>query len=405
MPPRHLLARHPGPSHRDELCERLRLEVHHDSQKPFVVPRGMCGNMMISIETRIALRFWWVRWSRFIVLNFITLLVFAAATTSVHGSDFCETRLVDRLKARVSSALGYTARPDSSISFELRRRVRQRDDQFVIPQEVVAAWSREFRLTPRELMIHFLPFVAETARPPSSEYYVGNVGLTQDGDLVIGNNLEFPPLPHVFTVHGETFLIALAYLRGLSPIVAIAMSGPACGHCRQFMYETVGAKTLVLYIPDHRPTPLRRALPRAFDPRELGVAGLLLTPQSHAVKLPGPSRDPLALRALAEARRAYAPYSKRPAGVALRTSDGQIFGGPYIEIVNYNASMDPMAAALVDLVSHGKAYADVRDVILAELPSVDRDKDISFDLTSRGIAAARLPNARFVRYLLEPDSP
>jgi cytidine deaminase len=325
-------------------------------------------------------------------------------TFNVAADSPCAPRLDERLKRGALNVLGWTPAPAPGIAAELRRRVRARDDQFVIPREVVAAWSREFKLTPVELLTHFLPFVAETARAPSSEYMVGNVGLTEGGDVVVGNNLEFPPLPHVFSVHGETFLITLAYLRDLGPLSVIALSGgKACGHCRQFMFETVGARRLKIVVPGRRPVALVDYLPDAFDPGELGVAGLLLTPQHHAVRLNQDSTDPLVRRALAEARRAYAPYSRRPAGVALRTRDGRVFGGPYLENVNYNASMDPMAAAMVDLASHRVAYDQVTEAVLAELPSVDVDKDISFAETSRLILHARVPAARFHLHPLDRE--
>ena len=337
----------------------------------------------------------------------INLLVLISSLCFAGGApvdDSCVSRLTGwralpaRARQSVLSSFGVMREPSPAIADTLRRRLRLRADQFVIPPELVSAWANEFGLSREELMVHFLPFVSETARPPSSEYMVGNLGLTAGGHLIIGNNLEFPPLPHVFSVHGETFLITLAYLRGLGPIRAIALkNGKACGHCRQFMVETTESKRMKIIVPGRRATPLPRYVPDAFDPIELGVAGLLLTPQSHAVDAAAVTSDPLDARAVAEARRAYAPYSSRPAGVAFRTRDGRVFGGPYLEIVNYNASLDPAAAAMIDLASHGVAYAEVTEVVLAELPSVNPDKDITFADTSRLIAAARLPNARFRR--------
>lgn len=43
------------------------------------------------------------------------------------------------------------------------------------------------------------------ATPPLSKYEVAAVGLTEDGQLLVGVNLEFPPLPLNQAVHAEQY--------------------------------------------------------------------------------------------------------------------------------------------------------------------------------------------------------
>ena len=45
------------------------------------------------------------------------------------------------------------------------------------------------------------------AHPLMSHFEVAAIGLTTSGALLIGVNLEFPPLPLNFSVHAEQFLI------------------------------------------------------------------------------------------------------------------------------------------------------------------------------------------------------
>ncbi|NJR42223.1 MAG: hypothetical protein HC767_05775, partial [Akkermansiaceae bacterium] len=78
---------------------------------------------------------------------------------------------------------------------------------------------------------------------------------------------------------------------------------------------------------------------------------LLLSPQKLALVYTRSSQDIIAQRngsplfaqaallALQEAREAYCPYSKSPAGAAIVTDNGKVYGGGYMESCAYNPSM------------------------------------------------------------------
>src|SRR5206468_5952186 len=53
--------------------------------------------------------------------------------------------------------------------------------------------------------------------------------------------------------------------------------------------------------------------------------------------------------ALDAARKAYAPYSKSPSGVAIRSASGRTYRGSYIENVAFNPSLSPLQVALTGL--------------------------------------------------------
>ena len=46
--------------------------------------------------------------------------------------------------------------------------------------------------------------------------------------------------------------------------------------------------------------------------------------------------------ALKQAKLSYAPYSGCPAGLAIVTEDGHVYGGAYLESAAYNPSLPPL---------------------------------------------------------------
>jgi len=77
------------------------------------------------------------------------------------------------------------------------------------------------------------------------------VALGQSGRVYIGGNLEFPGSTLASSVHAEQCLTA-NLLRHREPgILAVAISAPPCGHCRQFFSEmccVVGPSCLLSFL-------------------------------------------------------------------------------------------------------------------------------------------------------------
>lgn len=98
-------------------------------------------------------------------------------------------------------------------------------------------------------------------------------------------------------------------------------------------------------------TSLEALLPESFGPADLGVDSYALPPAPVALALLGPpaeAGDPvLASCALDAAGRSRAPFSGRLAGVALRTTGGQVHTGSYIESAAYNPSVPALQAAVL----------------------------------------------------------
>ena len=235
----------------------------------------------------------------------------------------------------------------------------------VLPAAAAARLMAEHDLgSIRTLMILLLDHAQTYARPPISNFFVGAVGLEAGtGNLVLGGNVEFVGTHLGLTLHGEGFVFTRAFSRGTT-IAAIAIGeAHPCAHCRQYLSEFASSPALELIDPLGHTLTLAQLFPWPFDPAYLGesgaVPGKVLWPE---LTLDGavPHADHL----LATGRKAHAPYSKCPGAVVLEMSDGTLLTGASIESVAFNPTIQPLQAALVDLLAHGFAYGDIKSASL-----------------------------------------
>lgn len=226
-------------------------------------------------------------------------------------------------------------------------------------------------------MTMLLPFAAKLARPPVSNFYVGAVARGLTGNLYYGCNLEFAGEALSLTVHAEQSSITNAWMSGEEGIDSIAVTAAPCGYCRQFLNELTTADRLLVTTPiDTRA--LTALLPEAFGPRDLGIAGGLMQPETHALAIE--EHDELAQEALRAANLSYAPYSKSYAGVALRAK-GAIFTGAYAENAAFNPSMSPLEVALSRMNLAGASFDAIEDAVLVHV-------DDMHSTTTRAVLAA-----------------
>lgn len=113
------------------------------------------------------------------------------------------------------------------------------------------------------------------AYAPYSQFLVGAVVLTRDGQVFKGCNIENAAYPS--TNCAERVAMQSAWAVGVRDIVALAVvadtPGPVspCGGCRQVMSEL--AKDAVVFLANMHghwiETSVAQLLPGAFDPRDL----------------------------------------------------------------------------------------------------------------------------------------
>lgn len=259
-----------------------------------------------------------------------------------------------------------------------------------IPASEVALIAESERKSVETLMVDLLPLARTYARPPISNYLVGAVTRGVSGNLYLGANIEIPGHSLGFSVHGEQFALANAYMHSEHGISAIAVTAAPCGHCRQFMIEMAPSGDIQVLIAGQSPVPLNSLLPMAFGPKDLGFKEGALPVRETNLARPKGISDELTLAALDVARRSYAPYSKSHAGVAIGTQSGRMYKGSYIENVAFNPSLSPLQTALAALIVAGENYGAISRVALVEMEGAA----ISQKSVTESALSAIAPNAR-----------
>jgi cytidine deaminase len=281
-------------------------------------------------------------------------------------------------------------KPNPVVTEKLKQELP--DAPFHIPRERAEALAQKLGLSMDQLMSELVPVAQQFARPPISEYMVGAVGRGTTGDLYLGVNLEFPKQSLNQTTHGEQFVVQNAHANGEpNGLESIAISAPPCGHCRQFLNETKNGLEMRILVPDMPPIQLKELLKYDFGPHHLGITGALLTPQQNNLKLE--SDDPVTQKALEAANKSYSVHTKTPAGVAIELKDGRVYAGSVLDNAAYNPSLNPMQAAIMNLVRDKGAYDDIQRVVLVEY----KDGKVSHDWATRAVIDSICPNARYER--------
>lgn len=237
-----------------------------------------------------------------------------------------------------------------------------------IPASAVEALAKSENTSIDDVMMGLLPLAQSYSRAPISNFFVGVVVRGASGSLYLGANIEIPGQCLGFAVHAEQAALSNAYMNSEQSVTSLAVVGGApCGHCRQFMEEISPAGEMLILVPNQPPVKLASILPAAFGPAALGATQGALPIRKVNLALSDGVPDALNAAALDAACRSYAPYSKSPAGVAIRTAGGRIFQGCYIENVAFNPSLSPLQTVIVQLIAAGQAYSAISAVTLVEV--------------------------------------
>ena len=117
--------------------------------------------------------------------------------------------------------------------------------------------------------------VRENAYAPYSEFKVGSAVETDDGEIIVGSNVE--SASYGLTVCAERVAVWNAISQGKRKIVKIAVVAdteeltPPCGVCRQIIWE-FGGNIPVIFANLHgkvETVEMKDLLPRAFDTKFL----------------------------------------------------------------------------------------------------------------------------------------
>ncbi|MGH3732070.1 MAG: cytidine deaminase [Acidimicrobiales bacterium] len=123
----------------------------------------------------------------------------------------------------------------------------------------------------RELAIE----AASRSYAPYSHVRVGAGGLSSDGQMISGSNVE--NASYGLTLCAECSLVSDLILHQAGRLVAVSIvAGDGlplvpCGRCRQLLFEHGGHDLLVDAGDDLAPRRLSELLPDAFGPDDLGI--------------------------------------------------------------------------------------------------------------------------------------
>jgi len=231
----------------------------------------------------------------------------------------------------------------------------------------VTTLARNENLDVDNLMLALIPLAQSYSRAPISSFYVGVVVRGESGALYTGANIEIPNQCLGFAVHAEQSALSNAYMHGEQSVKALAVGGAPCGHCRQFIDEMAPDGEIAILTPEHGSRKLSQILPEAFGPAALGMKHGAFPVRENSLLLAAPKTDAMSLAALDAMHKSFAPYSKSPAGVALRTSRGRIYRGSYIENVAFNPSLSPLQVSLAAMIAAREEYGAIQAATLVEL--------------------------------------
>jgi len=222
-----------------------------------------------------------------------------------------------------------------------------------------------------ELLFSLLPLAAAYSVAPISEFNVGAIARAGSGNLYFGANYEFTNQALFNSVHAEQAAINNVFSHHETEILDITITASPCGHCRQFMNELSCANELIVNLEASGSKPLSVLLPDSFGPSDLGVTSPLLTAEAVSLSFNSnsavnDSNSTLANVALQAANTSYAPYSHCHAGIALKTTNGTVISGRYIENAAFNPSLSPLQSVLINLNLAGYELADIEAMILVE---------------------------------------
>ncbi|MFA6092852.1 MAG: cytidine deaminase [Elusimicrobiota bacterium] len=231
--------------------------------------------------------------------------------------------------------------------------------------EQVSRITQALGITKEQLLERLVETAKQFARPliSGAKYSVGAAGLGESGAVYLGGNLEFTGIAYNQSVHAERAVVLNALRHGEKGLVALALSAPPCGGCRQFLNELVSRERLRILVRGKPPVDFATLLKDPY-----GAKGTLLVPRPTNNLLP-PERQAGGWRDLIEtafkaADTTYSPYD--PSGVALRTKNGKIYSGGHIQILGAEPSLSPLQAALTHLVSEQGGFEDISEVVLVE---------------------------------------
>ena len=230
-----------------------------------------------------------------------------------------------------------------------------------------------------QALMQWLPFAAQFAITPVSNFMVGAMVVGHSGAGYIGANFEFEAQPLGQSVHGEQAAINNAWLHGETGISHLFVNASPCGHCRQFIREIAEQAQLQVWVSNKTQTTFSQLLPDSFGPEDLGNAFALFQQPQQAFTVNSDNPDVQAITE--QAKLSYAPYTGYYHGLGLQTDDNRWFIGRYAENAAYNPSLPALQSALSQLRFAGYQSQQIKQAILVHKTGQKIDMSAHYQAT------------------------
>lgn len=240
-----------------------------------------------------------------------------------------------------------------------------RKDRYEINPKEVDFYSKKFGVSLEEFYFIASVYAASRGSQEISHFPVGAAGVSNEGYVVLGSNIEFVNASLGLAFHAERTVLALAHESG-HRITSLYSSVTPCGGCRQWLNEIENGIQMRIASKNDSgqmySLTLGDLLNSDFGPRHLGAKGILdgqikrwSVTDRRARLLPSDLVQAL--------ERSYSPYSQSPAGAIIFLKDGRKITGSYIEQVAYEA-YPALAVAFAKMVMQGIDSKQIDEVIV-----------------------------------------
>lgn len=240
-----------------------------------------------------------------------------------------------------------------------------------LTKEEVADICDSAKLVPREVMVLLLDVASAMARVTGTGDHIGAIAETDSGSLFVGSPLSWKEAGIKFTSHGVKTAIMNAWHQGEKRIQQIMVETPPCACCRQFIRELTNWNTIKFVHALDGPKSLQKGSISdlqfsAAGIRTEGIKERLMDEAPRPLALAKSETNDLINLAAEAASLAYAPYSQNNAGIALRTKQGVVYQGRYVESKVSIVGSLAIETALLNLLMSGDSIGNVKEILLVE---------------------------------------
>jgi cytidine deaminase len=240
-----------------------------------------------------------------------------------------------------------------------------------LSREEVADVCGATNMAPREISALLLGVASAMAQMPGDGNHIGAVAEGESGNLYVGAPYAWAGKGIKFSAHGVQTAVLNAWHQGEKRLSSLMVETPPCACCRQFLHELHNWNAIKLYVATEGPKSLKKGSVVEIEFSNVGLRGggikeELMNRPPRELALGKSDNNELINLAADAASKSYAPYSNNNAGIALRTKQGIVYQGRYVESKTSILGALAIETALLNLIMSGDKIENVKEILLVE---------------------------------------